>query len=144
MRKEEIITISGGRDNGKKFHIVEMGAYQTEAWATKALLLMLSNNIELPENIKPEDLQGAEGLSMLSKVGYKVLLQMLSQIDYEKVKPLLNELLGCCSFVVEGTETKLTESNAETIVEDMKTLFTLKKKAFGLHFDFFQKESPAK
>lgn len=140
MRKEETITINGGRDNGKKFHIIEMGAYQTEAWATRAILLLLSNNIELPEDVNAEDLQGVEALGSIMKHG----LSLLSKIEYEKVKPLLNDLLGCCYFVAEGTETQLTEKNVETIVEDMKTLFMLKKKAFGLHFDFFQKENPAK
>lgn len=144
MRKEQTITINGGRDNGKKFHIVEMGAYQTEAWTTRALLLLLSDNVELPDNINAEDLQGAEGLAVLQKVGYKVLFQLLAQVEYEKVKPLLNDLLSCCSYVTNGTEITLNEQNVETIVEDFKTLVELKKKAFGLHFDFFQNASLAK
>lgn len=139
MRKEKIITISSGRDEGKKFKIKEMGAIPTERWATRALMLMLGSKVDL--GLDKEQLKGVEGWSNIARAG----LLRLSELEYEKVEPLLTALLECCYFMSDlNTEIQLNPENADTIIEDMSTLFKLRQEAFGLHFDFFPKESLAK
>ena len=138
MRKEKLITISSGRDEGKKFKIREMGAVKTEKWATRALMLLAGSNIDL--GVEKDQLKGVEGWSNIAKAG----LNKLAELDYEKIEPLLEDLLNCCYFITGNVETQLTSSNADTIIEDISTLFRLKQEAFGVHFDFFQKESLAK
>lgn len=139
MRKEKIIVISSGRDEGKKFKIREMGALKIEKWATRALMLLAGSNIDL--GVDKEKLKGVEGWGNVAKAG----LSRLSELDYEKIEPLLEELLRCCYFMPDDNiETQLTSSNADSIIEDMSTLFKLRQEAFGLHFYFFPKENPAK
>lgn len=138
MRKEKIITISEGRDAGKKFKIQEMGALKIERWATRALMLLAGSNIDL--GVDKDKLKGVEGWANIAKAG----LSRLSELEFEKIEPLLQELLECCYFITDNIETKLTYTNVESIVEDMSTLFKLRQEAFGLHFDFFTKENPLK
>lgn len=132
MRKEQVITIANGRDAGKRFKLVEMGAYQTEAWLTRALLVLMSGNAELKD-----DDNGLAGLAKIANQG----LSLLSKVEYAKAKPLIDDLMACCYYLPEKTDTQvqLTPNNIDSIVEDVKTLFELKKAVFGLHFDFFQK-----
>ena len=68
MRKEKLITISSGRDEGKKFKIREMGAVKTEKWATRALMLLASSNIDL--GVDKDELKGVEGWSNIAKAGF--------------------------------------------------------------------------
>ena len=139
MRKEKIVVISSGRDAGKKFKIREMGSIQIERWATKALMLLAGSNIDL--GVDKDNLKGVEGWGNIAKAG----LSKLAEVDFEKIEPLLEDLLKCCYFLPDSNiETQLTSSNAESIIEDMSTLFKLRQEAFGIHFDFFQKENPAK
>ena len=139
MRKEKIVVISSGRDNGKKFKIREMGSVKIERWATRALMLLAQSGIDL--GIEKDKLKGVEGWNNIAKIG----LEKLAQVDFEKIEPLLEDMLNCCYFLPDtNIETQLTSSNADTIIEDMTTLFKLRQEAFGLHFDFFQKESVAK
>ena len=139
MRKEKIITISKGRDAGKRFKIREMGAVKIEKWATKALWLLIGSGVDL--GVDKDKLKGVEGWSNVAKAG----LQKLSEVDFEKVEPLLEELLKCCYFLPDNNiETPLSSDNADSIIEDMTTLFKLRQEAFGIHFDFFQQENQQK
>lgn len=141
MRKEKIIEIEKGRDKGKKFKIVEMSAYSADTWATRALMLILSSGATMPDDIDKDDLQGIGGLSTVLKYG----LKGLTSASYEKAKPLLDELLGCCYYIPEGYNSiQLTPSVVDTIVEDVVTLMKLKMEAFTLHFDFLEDGESAK
>lgn len=129
MRKEITITIEDGRDAGKKFLIREMGAYQTEKWCARALLLLLGG--EMPEGM---DTSNMTALGNLATAG----LSGLAKCDYAKVQPLLDDLLACCYFLPEkSSEQKLTPEYVDSVIDDVKTLFKLKTEAFKLHFDFF-------
>lgn len=134
MRKEKVITIEEGRDKGKKFKVIEMSAYSADCWATRALMVILSSGAELPDGVDRDNLQGIQGLSMVLKYG----LKGLTSSSYDTVKPLLDELLGCCYFLPDGASTtvQLTPSSVDGIIEDMSTLFKLKMEAFTIHFDF--------
>lgn len=138
MRKEKLITISSGRDEGKKFKIREMGAVKTEKWATRALMLLASSNIDL--GVDKEKLKGVEGWNNIAQAG----LNKLAEIDFNKIEPLLEDLLNCCYFITGNVETQLTSENADTIIEDITTLFKLRQEAFSIHFGFFTQESLAK
>ena len=80
MRKEKLITISSGRDEGKKFKIREMGAVKTEKWATRALMLLASSNIDL--GVDKDKLKGVEGWNNIAQAG----LNKLAEIDFNKIE----------------------------------------------------------
>lgn len=134
MRKEKIITIEKGRDAGKRFKIVEMSAYSIDNWATKVLMMIIGGGATMPDGVSTEDLNGISGLQTVLKYG----LKSLCNADYEKTKPLLDDLLKCCYFLpdISGSSVQMTPEAVDTVVEDVTTLLTLKKEAFTIHFDF--------
>lgn len=64
-------------------------------------------------------------------------ISALGRLDYDKARPLLDELLSCCSRVDAGVEQPLTPDVLEGFIEDVRTLFTLRKEALALNFGFF-------
>ena len=64
-------------------------------------------------------------------------------MDYAKAKPLLDEMLSCCSRVVDKMEEKVTPETADAYIEDMSTLFKLRMEALRLNFSFFGHGTPS-
>lgn len=136
MRKTKEIKIeTENRDKGKRFRITEMSACAQERWATKAVCALLNSGLSLPEGITPEDLQGTSGLAKLLGMGIKAF----SNIKYELAEPLYAELLKCSEYLgVQGDAVSrpLNEETADEVIEEVSTLFTLRKEVLSLHFDF--------
>ncbi len=136
MRKVKEIKIeTDNRDKGKRFRITEMSACAQERWATKAVCALLNSGLSLPEGITPEDLQGTSGLAKLLGMGVKAF----SNIKYELVEPLYAELLKCCEYLGipgDAVSRPLSEETADEVIEEVSTLFTLRKEVLSLHFDF--------
>lgn len=132
MLKEKTITIN---DNGNNltFKIRQLTATKQEELIIKALLLLANKEVgdvsvdKLREN--PQQL-----------VNLKMLLGALEKVDFLKIKEIADELLGCCYRVVGKMEERCTPETVDGYVEDFRTLFTLKKEAFMLSFDFFEED----
>lgn len=122
MRKEIEITIDKGRDAGKKFKIIEMSALQADRWATKTLMALGRTT--------------DGGILSVASMGIEGILKSLGSADYEKVEPLLQELLECASFVKDGTCIQLKAGMVDSIIEDWTTLFKLRWEALNLVIDF--------
>ena len=129
MRKEKTITLD---DRGKKltFRIKEMSATGLESWIIRAMLLVGGNKGKGGESVKnAADFINADGL------------RLLSSLDYGKAKPLLDELLACCTRIDGGIEQLCTPDSVDGYIEDVKTLFTLRMEALKLNLDFLAQES---
>lgn len=127
-RKEIIITLED-RDNPLTFRIRQMPATKLETWLIRALLLLAGSGIEVPVGA---DMQKAG--AVLAQGG----LSMLGAVNFDKAKPLLDDLLGCCHRVLpEGGEMQVTESTVDGYIEDVRTLFRLRTEALKLNLDFF-------
>ncbi|MBO7696959.1 MAG: hypothetical protein J6T10_30380 [Methanobrevibacter sp.] len=123
MRKEKEIKIEEGRDAGKVFKIIEMPAFQMDKWATRALLVLGKSK--------------KGGILAIGSMGMEDLLSSLSDVEYEKAEPLLQELLDCCWFMNStGTSVQLKKENVDGIVEDWTTLFKLRLEALTLCVGF--------
>ncbi|MDR1396860.1 MAG: hypothetical protein LBJ14_03935 [Desulfarculales bacterium] len=139
-RKETIITIQD-REQELTFKIREMPATKLEAWIIRALLLLSGAGAKVPDGA---DLK-ATG-TFLAEKG----LSALGNIDYEKASPLLDELLGCCSRLVERVEERCTQESVDNYIIDVTTLFKLRMEAVKLNLGFLEPEaarlsgSPAK
>ncbi len=136
MRKVKEIKIeTDNRDRGKRFRITEMSAMAQERWATKAVCALLNSGLALPEGMTAEDLQGASGLAKILSMGVKAF----SNIKYELAEPLYAELLQCCEYLGtqgEAVSRPLDEATADEVIEEVSTLFVLRKEVLKLHFDF--------
>jgi len=133
MRTEKIIDIE---DRGKKltFKVREMSATQLEDWTMRAVLVLAGAGSDIPAS------GGVEGIGKyLAEHG----LAAIGNVDYAKAKPLLDEMLSCCSRVVDKMEEKVTPETADAYIEDMGTLFKLRLEAFKVNFSFFGNGSPS-
>ena len=124
MRKEIEVKIEEGRDAGKTFKITEMPAFQTDRWATRALMLLGKST--------------KGGIMALGSMEMADIVNAFSELDYEKTEPLLQELLDCCAFVKDGTSVPLKKDMVDSIVEDWTTLFKLRMEALQLHIGFLE------
>lgn len=149
MRKEKKIIV---HDRGRELAFVlrEMPATKLESWIVRAGLLIagagladgLAGGKEAAEPLDAAHLMQAAGRMVAQGTG---ILKALGAVDYEKARPLLDELLACCTPA--DAVAPLTPDTADGIIEDVRTLFTLRKEALALNFAFFadagQSGSPA-
>lgn len=139
MRKHKVVTIdSEGRDRGKSFLVVEKSAFETERWATRALLALSRSGIDIPEGALEA---GALGVLLAGMSGFQ-------KLTYEDAEPLLEEMIGCIHFVPDAVKKDpLTgrplsrallrgdEAN-DGDIEEMGTLLKLRGEALELHLGF--------
>lgn len=121
--KTKKITIEKGRDAGITFQITEMPIAKADKWATKALLALMSGGFQVPN--------ANEGMLGIARVA----LSALREIPEEKALPLLDELMDCVEIVTESGATRAVDLSLGD-VQDITTLWLLRKEALSLHIDF--------
>ena len=128
-RKELFYTISGtkGRDEGKVFYIQEMTSSQGEWWAVRAFIGMSKSGFEVPDNLKDMGLVG------LATFGFS----LLSKMNPEDAKPLMEELMSCIQYVPDPGNKKVARPLIESDIEEVATRLKLKAETLKLHVDFF-------
>jgi hypothetical protein len=130
-RKEVTIDIQD-RDQKLTFRIREMPATRLESWIIRALLLVAGGGVLVPDGA---DLQAAG--RFLSEKG----LAALANVDFDKAAPLLDELLSCCSRVVERIEERCTPESVDAYIMNVSTLFKLRMEAIKLNLGFLGPEA---
>jgi hypothetical protein len=132
-RREKRIEIQD-RDQKLTFKIREMSATRLESWIMRSMLLLAGSGARMPEGADVGEL-GA----FMAEAG----LTALGNIEFEKAAPLLDELLGCCSRIVERVEERCTPESVDAYILDVKTLFTLRMEAIKLNLGFLSPEETA-
>ena len=140
MRKEKKITVNDrGRDLA--FVVREMPATKLESVIVRAGLLLAASGLA-DGLIGGKDAEAPDVAHVMEAAGRMLgsdqgagLIRALGSLDYDKARPLLNDLLGCCTL--EGSVTPLSEETADAVIEDVRTLFTLRKEALALNLGFF-------
>ncbi|WP_233234493.1 hypothetical protein [Bordetella sp. LUAb4] len=131
MRKTVTITIDAdGRDKGKIFVATELSAYESEEWATRALFAMMNAGVEIPDDIAAAGLAGVAALS----------LQSLSRVSYEQARPLLDKMLTCIQI---QPSPRVLRALVDGDIEEVSTLFRLRKEVLDLHLSFFTDAAPS-
>ena len=128
------ITIDTGRDAGKTFEITEMPVSRLEKWAARALVALMG------QAMPPEMAQAARqsGAVALASLGAKGLANALAGLDWEKVEPLYDDLLGQIAVVTDqGVRVPLKAGNIELHIRDVGTIFRMRYEAVAVNFDFF-------
>lgn len=137
MRKEIIVNLT---DDGNEltFKIKQMSAIKQERWINKVLILAAGSNV-LSGMFSSFKLSGLS--NQLKNMNIDKFLDMFGKLDYEKIEPLYNELLECCSYVPDKSNlnftTALNANNADSIIGDVQTLYKLRLEALKINFGFF-------
>lgn len=130
-RKDKTVTIKD-RDKELTFKIKEMPALKAEKWKIRAIMLLLSSNIEMPAGSSIE-----EGISQFMAGGAEKLFKALSNVDVDKAIDLFDEMLySCVKLSIQGIETDINEDVLNNNIEDSSTLTKLRIECLKLHFDF--------
>lgn len=125
-RKTKDITIDSGRDAGKSFRITEMPILQADKWAQRAIFAIAR--------------AGADTSSINMNGGMlemaRLALDVVGKIDPEVGGDLLDELLSCVQIIPTGGVPRSLVIDSD--IEDIKTLFVLRKEVLALHIDFLK------
>lgn len=107
------------------FEITQMSATRKESWILRALLLLSEGAGRINIDLSGEaDIDG-----LMSELGEKGL-GIFSGITPEKVQPLLDDLLACCSRVMGQSRQLCTPATVDGYISDVKTLFRLRVESF--------------
>lgn len=130
-RKQISLTIGAeGRDKGKVFILTELSAYDAEEWAGRALFSLMNAGVEIPDNISEAGLAGVAAMGM----------KAIANLPFDSAKPLLDKMMDCVQIQPSPNVTRELMSGD---IEEVATLFTLRKKILGLHLDFFTAAAPS-
>ena len=136
MRKTVEITINE-RSGPLRFRIREMPATRLESWIMRAFLLLTASGVHIPPGA---DL--AQTWHWFRQQGLHSL-HALGHLDYQELRPLLDELLECCHRVLDTqVEQAVTPATADGFIGDVSTLLRLRLEALKLNLDFFDEGSP--
>lgn len=125
-RKTKDITIESGRDAGKSFRITEMPILQADKWAQLALFAIARAGVDTSSiNMNGGMLEMA-----------RLALDVVGKIDPEVGGDLLDELLSCVQIIPTGGVPRSLVIDSD--IEDIKTLFVLRKEVLALHIDFLK------
>lgn len=125
-RKTKDITIESGRDAGKSFRITEMPILQADKWAQRAIFAIARAGVDTSSiNMNGGMLEMA-----------RLALDVVGKIDPEVGGDLLDELLSCVQIIPTGGIPRSLVMDSD--IEDIKTLFVLRKEVLALHIDFLK------
>jgi len=129
-RRTKVITL---QDRGQtlRFEIKEMPATKLQDWMLKALLLIAGAGTEVPDG---GDLKKAGAYLAVNG------LQALKSVDYDRARPLLDEMVRCCTRLVENVREACSLDTVDNYIEDVTTLFQLEKEAFSHNLGFLLQE----
>jgi hypothetical protein len=132
-RKTLRITIDekGKRDSGKVFVITEMPSLQGERWAIKIFLALGRAGISIPEEVFES---GIAGVAMMG-------MQALKYLSYADACPILDEMLQYVTRSEDPAHPEITRALVESDIEEIPTLFQLRKAVYSLNLDFFLQDN---
>lgn len=132
-RKTKEIKIDSGRDAGKKFIITEKSAMETERFLTK-LLLAIGRKRDIGTAFANQ-----ASLAVFNNIDY--IMSLIFSLDDSDAEALLDEMLTCVKFKFDINRQSNTRTLDKSDIEDISTLFTLRKEVVALHGNFTFPES---
>lgn len=133
MNKNEVIITLQDDDQRLVFAIRKMRPTHLEQWFTRALSLMVPN---------PDDPE-AEYLAAGKSLATGGIWKLLSCADTEAALALGNELLSCCSRMLDNMEVHCTPESVDGFVRNVTTLLTLKNEALKQNLAFLLDDGEA-
>ena len=143
-RKTKTITLEKGRDKGKSFLITEMPVTRADKWANTALLAMLRGGVDVGDvnfplivdtiTSKDDDpkIDPMGGMLELARITIAGLGNVTETVGQE----LLDQLINDCAQVISSGGVVRQMLSIDDEIEDLKTLWMLRKESLLLHIDF--------
>lgn len=144
-RKTNDVLIEKGRDAGKTFRITEMPVTKADKWANRALLAMMRGGVDvggvdfgsITGVLSGRDIDPTGGMLEIARISIAGLGNVTETVGQE----LLDQLIGDCVTVVSSSGVARPMLDLDEEVEDLKTLWLLRKESFLLHIDFLAEGS---
>ena len=111
----------------KRFTITKMSAYQAEQWLYRAAFALG---------------RGVDDIQQVFSGDSQTLLRSILSVPYESAKPLLDDLLSCCTLVQGNALRRLTSAEACSAIESPLTLTKLRVESLKANFGFSSMETP--
>ena len=142
-RKTKTITLEKGRDKGKSFLITEMPVTRADKWANKAICNLLKAGIDVGQadvNLLINTIDPNQEVKIDKMGGMIELARILGRayggIDSDVLQELKDELFYECVQVISSGGVVRQMLSIDDEIEDLKTLWMLRKESFLLHIDF--------
>ena len=144
-RKTKTLVIESGRDQGKSFLITEMPVTRADKWANTALLAMLRGGVDVGNvnfGLIADTLQKKEGdAPKIDQMGgmlelARITIAGLGNVTETVGQELLDQLINDCAQVISSGGVVRQMLSIDDEIEDLKTLWMLRKESFLLHIDF--------
>ena len=144
-RKTKTLVIESGRDQGKSFLITEMPVTRADKWANTALLAMLRGGVDVGSvnfGLIADTLQKKEGdAPEIDSMGgmlelARITIAGLGNVTETVGQELLDQLINDCAQVISSGGVVRQMLSIDDEIEDLKTLWMLRKESFLLHIDF--------
>lgn len=131
MRKTKDVTITDdGRDKGKVYRLTEKDALTAWKWGIRAMLALTRTGVQIPDEIMKMGIVG------ILAVG----LYRLQFIAWGDMEPLIDEMMGCVTFVPSPN---IVRALFPDDIEEIGTYTALSKEVFELHTGFFPNALPS-
>jgi len=142
-RKTKTLVIESGRDQGKSFLITEMPVTRADKWANTALLAMLRGGVDvgnvnfglIADTIGVGDAPKIEPMGGMLELA-RITIAGLGNVTETVGQELLDQLINDCAQVISSGGVVRQMLSIDDEIEDLKTLWMLRKESFLLHIDF--------
>lgn len=130
----------GNRDAGKVFKLREWPARRAETWAWGMVFALKGTQGQIPDDVARLGMVGI-GIRLLNTV-------LAADVNYEKIKPYMDELIDECVTIVRDPKNRDKESGLlidgpmmENDIKEVRTLQWLRSEVIRIHTNFSVIES---
>lgn len=142
-RKTKTLVIESGRDQGKSFLITEMPVTRADKWANTALLAMLRGGVDvgnvnfglIADTIGVGDAPKIDPMGGMLELA-RITIAGLGNVTETVGQELLDQLINDCAQVISSGGVVRQMLSIDDEIEDLKTLWMLRKESLLLHIDF--------
>ena len=142
-RKTKTLVIESGRDEGKSFLITEMPVTRADKWANTALLAMLRGGVDvgnvnfglIADTIGVGDAPKIDPMGGMLELA-RITIAGLGNVTETVGQELLDQLINDCAQVISSGGVVRQMLSIDDEIEDLKTLWMLRKESLLLHIDF--------
>lgn len=131
-RREVTVTVDAeGRDQGKVFIVKELPASRAEDWATRLLLALSTNGVQVPDNFFDMGMAGVAAMG----------IRAIGGMPWASAKPLLDEMMACVRIQPNPTDPRIVRPLIDSgsdgdDIEEVATRVQLREAWITLHTGF--------
>ncbi len=129
MARKEVTVELQDDGNNMTFRVRQMSVSTRIGFGIRAMIEMARSGVEFPDGMGFD-----EAIPYLASSGLPAITKMVGGLEYERVHPLLNELLACCSRVIGNHTQVCTPETIDDYLCESGTLIALYAEAFKINF----------